>query len=919
MISEQIYLRPLYRPMRFSKPCLILCLVLGALLYPSRAEKFNFGAFKQRLPWIWEKPARIEPPEGPARLDPVDRFVQAKLKEENLAPAPAAGDRIWLRRAHFAITGLPPTVDDLKAFDADTSPDQKQNAVRRLLASPHYGERWARHWMDLVRYAESRGHESDYSIANAHHYRDYLIRAFNADVPYDQFVTEHIAGDQLEKPRLHPETGGNESLLATAWPFFGEEVHSPVDIRQDECDRIDNKIDVLSKTFLGLTVSCARCHDHKFDALYQDDYYALAGFVLSSSYRQARFDSIEKNKLAAKQLEALRDEFRVKIAGRFVGQARDRLPSEPVEVVIAPSYKFDARVIADYTTRSPTPWITDGPTYGQRPLRPGEILVGGDPKARALDISAHGGARRDPFWNGLKVIDSENDSGSFDGISRAGKMIRTPSFEIGSGEFHFLIRGKAKVYAAVSQHIMITGPLHGSLIRELKIDGDEPRWVTHGLNRYSGLRAHFELWPVGDEPFEILKIVEGEKPKAIPAKPQRLSPAALHATLDDLADGSLQPRHFAAAKWITDNIDVNAGDIASDYLEGLEKLRAEVQWESRTAVAWMGGDGVEEKLLDRGSPKSPGEPVERRLPRVFGTESITTKDCGRLQLAQQIASPDNPLTARVMVNRVWHQLFGRGLIETTDNFGWLGKRPTHPELLDYLAVEFVERHQWSLKSLIERLVLSETFAMSSESADPNFADHDPKNLWLHRMPMRRIEAEAVRDAALTISGRLDRKVGGKPVPVYLSEFVVGRGRPAKSGPLDGAGRRSIYTSVRRNFLPTLMLAFDFPTPFSTVGERDVTNLPAQSLALMNDPFLYDQAGVWADRILKQMPDAQPPTRLKRMYEEAFARHPSDRELAACIGSLTEFASLYGDDPNARDAWRDLCHSMFSINEFIYVK
>ncbi|MFT5413580.1 MAG: hypothetical protein ACI9NC_006335, partial [Verrucomicrobiales bacterium] len=188
-----------------------------------------------------------------------------------------------------------------------------------------------------------------------------------------------------------------------------------------------------------------------------------------------------------------------------------------------------------------------------------------------------------------------------------------------------------------------------------------------------------------------------------------------------------------------------------------------------------------------------------------------------------------------------------------------------------------------------------------------------------RMPMRRIEAEAVRDAALTISGRLDRKVGGMPVPVYLSEFVVGRGRPAKSGPLDGAGRRSIYTSVRRNFLPTLMLAFDFPTPFSTVGERDVTNLPAQSLALMNDPFLYDQAGVWADRILKQMPDAQPPTRLKRMYEEAFARHPSDRELAACIGSLTEFASLYGDDPNARDAWRDLCHSMFSINEFIYVK
>src|SRR5205085_2645286 len=226
----------------------------------------------------------------------IDRFVLAKLEARGLRPAPPADRRSLIRRVTFDLIGLPPTPEEVEAFVRDRSPNAYEKVVDRLLASPHYGERWGRHWLDLVRYAESRGHESDYTIPNAWQYRDYVVRALNADVPYDRFVTEHLAGDLLARPRLNPATGGNESVVGTGFWFLGEEVHSPVDIRQDETDRLDNRIDVFGKTFLALTISCARCHDHKFDAISTKDYYALMGFLQSSSYRLARFETMEHNR-----------------------------------------------------------------------------------------------------------------------------------------------------------------------------------------------------------------------------------------------------------------------------------------------------------------------------------------------------------------------------------------------------------------------------------------------------------------------------------------------------------------------------------------------------------------------------------------------------------------------------------------------
>ncbi|HJT76110.1 MAG TPA: DUF1549 domain-containing protein, partial [Gemmataceae bacterium] len=251
---------------------------------------------RKRQHWAWQ-PVRPQPP--PAVRDtawprsPVDRFILAKLEAKGLHPAPPADRRTLLRRVCFDLTGLPPKPEQVEAFARDDAPDAYEKVVDRLLASPQYGERWGRHWLDLVRYAETRGHEFDYPIPNAYQYRDYVIRAVSADVPYNQFVTEHIAGDLLDRPRRDPRTGSNESILGTAFWFLGEEVHSPVDVRQDEADRFDNRIDVMSKAFLGLTVACARCHDHKFDAISSRDYYALFGFLESSSYRLVRFDTLD--------------------------------------------------------------------------------------------------------------------------------------------------------------------------------------------------------------------------------------------------------------------------------------------------------------------------------------------------------------------------------------------------------------------------------------------------------------------------------------------------------------------------------------------------------------------------------------------------------------------------------------------------
>ncbi len=851
---------------------------------PKTAE-FDLAG-RKKAHWAW---AAVKPHQPPAvqnaawPRDSIDRFILAKLEAANLKPVPPADPIVWLRRVTFAITGLPPTPAEIASFQSSALRDPQsafESTVARLLATPAFGERWGRHWLDLVRYAESRGHEFEPDIPNAYQYRDYIVRALNADIPYNRLLLEHIAGDVLPDPRIDSK-GTNESILGSGFWHLGEEVHSPVDVRQDQADRLDNRIDVMTKTFLGLTVSCARCHDHKFDAISTKDYYALFGLLEGSSYRQVRVDGWEQNRKVAAELE------------------KYRLVSRDAKRSANPTPLKNATIIVDYANLQPGDWLPDDITFGPAPRPVGFVSVDqqyGKPIAHSEERTA---AVYDHFWDGLKEAPGTGrDHGSLGSKPRAGFTIRTPVFTIKKKNLYYLVRGSGTAYAAVAGHTVIAGPLHAAFIQHFP-DSTKYRWVSQSVAGYLGLKAHVELSADPKTDFAVAMVVQADDPPAIPPA-WRLGPVE----------------------------EINIDEMAANQ----KALAAKVVWESRIGPALFDGSPVDEQVFVRGSPKSLGDVVPHRSLEAFtGTDSLKhAVGSGRLELANQWIDPANPLVARVAVNRVWHQLFGRGIVASTDNFGVLGEKPTHPELLDTVAAEFV-RDGWSLKRLIRRLVLSSSYRMDSRE-DPAAEKADPGNLLMHRFRLKRLEGEAIRDAMLQVSGRLDAKLGGPSVPIFLTPFLDGRGRPA-TGPLDGNGRRSLYLAVRRNFLSPFLLAFDTPIPFSTVGKRQVSNVPAQALILLNDPFVHEQANLWAKRVLKEPGTID--DRLKGMYLAAFGHLPNEDELVACRAflmghdldptkprylTLKEAIALANEQGNTDvKKWAELAHMLFNVKEFLYVR
>lgn len=1139
-------------------------------------------AKRKREHWAWQPVRPTMPPDvknGAWATDSVDRFILAKLEANGMKPAPAAERRTWIRRLTFDLIGLPPTPAEIDAFLADTSAEAKRKVVDRLLESPHFGERWGRHWLDLMRYAETRGHEFDAVIPNAYQYRDYVIRALNADVPYDQLLREHVAGDLFEKPRLHPKEGFNESVLGTGFWFLGEEVHSPVDIRQDQADRFDNRIDVLTKAFVGLTVSCARCHDHKFDAIATKDYYALYGFMESAGYRLVRFDSLDQNRRVAAELDAINDRHAkllaaslaktsepiakklsayLQAAGDLIGNGRDIVGTPSGDVVfedfesgtyanwkvtgtafgdkpqtletIAPYQgkinavgkyfvnshnirpggdvakgdaltgtmtsreftishrsitfligggshagktcvnllidgkvartsvgpdnnqmvpaRWDVRdlkgktahiqivddatggwgnigvdeirfsdreggkepqilirasefsdsfktkivemakarnleivalsvmieetlkaardrshplhlwakvsteaskeeekqlaklitslqspkeitpveVVIDYATSKPQEWLPDEGSFGTRPTRPGQLRVGADGQLRFADNSA---AEFGKAWDVLESAPgTELDHGSLGRRPRAGRTIRTPGFKVTGGKVHYLVSGSGTAYAAIDNHTLVAGPLHGQIVQDFPFSRDF-RWVTHDLTPYKGHYAHIEFTPGKEGELAIAMVVQAERAPTLPTS--SFVPAGTFNNTKGLADAyeiellaSLKSGPATAKEAQLANVLLNlvndrpeikqiATRFANERAEALKRIVVR----SRLALAMWEGTAFDEQVFIRGSPRGLGDRVPRRfLEALSGTAPISTSPgSGRLELARQMTDPvTNPFVARVAVNRIWHHLFGRGIVASVDNFGLLGELPTHPELLDHLADRFV-RDGWSMKRLIRDLALSSTYGMASQG-DVQSAKADPQNLLLHRSRLRRLEGEAIRDSMLAVSGRLDRTVLGSPIPIHLTPFLDGRGKPATSGPPDGMGRRSIYLGVRRNFLNPMLLAFDTPIPFSTVGRRQVSNVPAQALILMNDPFVHQQASVWAKATL-----ARPGTneeRVRGMYLDAFGRPATTDEVAACVEFVTEQATRLGAKLNDVKPWSDLAHTLFNTKEFVYL-
>jgi hypothetical protein len=979
------------------------------------ADKGAFDLYKRKRDhWAWQP---VRAPQMPSVKDAswphddVDRFVLARLEEKGLAPAAAADKHTWLRRVTFDLIGLPPTPPEIDAFLKDTSEQAAARVVDRLLGSPHFGERWARHWLDLVRYAESRGHEYDYNLPNAWQYRDYVIRAFNADLPYNQFVIEHLAGDLLHTPRRHPTELFNESVLGTGFWFLGEELHSPVDVALDEADRFDNRIDVMGKTFLGLTVACARCHDHKFDAISTRDYYSLYGFLQSGSYRQVRFDTSEQELRLAGELAQLRRRGQVAIEKALAEGARPvatRLADyllAAAEVVAAgpdanrhsqeiahgrnlgaallgrwvahlaaaakdtedPLHAFalaaaagkggrlaetmrpladgwrrrqaeadagfkGAQLVIDYSRSQPEDWITDGGLFGAGPLRPGQMRLGGKTERPEVRIATQGAAEVDRAWPVLKrAPGTENEPGALGFMVREGRALRTPSFQVGPGKLFYKVRGSGVAFACVNSHIMIAGPLHGNAIQGIKADGWQ--WIGHDLARYKGCLAHVEFVPAEGADFAVAAVVQADAPPPLVVVPPDswlldlvTGPAgslrelaqgyqrSFKEVMDRRAEGRLEAADARRADWLLRHLDLFGAGAAVNGAAGVvlgqqAKLLAGLRTESRLALAMLDGSGCDGRVFIRGNAKKPGDVVPRRfLEALAGPDPLAiAHGCGRLELARQMTDPQrNPLIARVLVNRVWHHLFGRGIVASVDNFGVLGERPTHPELLDHLADRFV-RGGWSIKALVRTLALSQTYRMSCRG-DSAAAAADPRKLLLQHMPLRRLEGEAIRDALLSVSGRLNETMYGPPVPVYLNDFQDGRGRP-DNGPLDGNGRRSIYLSVRRNFLSSLLLAFDTPIPFSAVGRRSVSNVPAQALILMNDPFIHQQAEVWARRSLAE--GGTPEEIIQRMYVSAFGRGAHEDECRRCL----EFVAAQGGTPAT---WTALAHALVNTKEFLYL-
>ncbi|MEM7201904.1 MAG: PSD1 and planctomycete cytochrome C domain-containing protein [Planctomycetota bacterium] len=1159
---------------------------------------------RRREQWAFQPVRDPTPPavRGAWPSGDLDRFVLARLNAAGLHPAPRATPNVLVRRAFFDTIGLPPSPTDVEELLRGDLAAGWPALVDRLLASPHFGEAWGRHWLDVVRYAESRGHEYDFTIPNAWQYRDFVIRALNADVPYDQFVAEHVAGDLLPEPRRHPERGFNESVLGTGVWYLGEEVHSPVDTRLDEAERIDNKVDVFSKAFLGLTVACARCHDHKFDPISARDYYGLSGYFLSSGYRQVRFESMPGNADVAQALDeherwegrplvrAMADAMQSgaaqadaylgaalavlragphpaaaagaragsmavvfedfestplegwQVAGTAFGRAgqvavaelpehllvaeavgaglahshgavprgtsreRDRhvgtltSPEFTVEhdfihfligggkhprlacvnlvvdgVVVRtatgenavelkparfdvrpwrgrrarlqvvdrvhgawghvgvdhivfsddadgssfrailrrpqeaaawfvraaeiaarrgldaprlaqwvdevqradaspahPLHAFallaergrrravdalrpmttpatgaaaDADVVLDYAGVQPEQWIQDGVAFGAGPVQIGAPKFTNDVGTPIGGVQVVGAARSDPVWDALSLDpEAEKESAKIPWV-QSGRTLRTPTFVLREPKLLYRVAGSGHALVLVDSHRMLSNPLHLETLKSWYGER-EFQWIEHDLEPYVGHRVWIEFTPgareTGGGPFAVAMVAQGREPPPEPAThwPGIASEAAargeaavatafrdrLVAALDRFGAATLHAAPDAAelSAWVDWLVrrrnlvvteDTAWGRVAAAgraFARRRAELTASIERFSSTAPAMLDGSGVDEHVLVRGNHRALGGVVPRRnLEALGGTAVGSASGSGRLELARQLTAGDNPLVARVLVNRVWQHLLGRGLVASVDNFGALGEPCSHPELLDWLTSRFVAEG-WSIKNLIRRILLSETYRMSA-TVDPASVETDPQNVLLHRHPPRRLPAEMLRDAILTVSGRLDPTPFGPSVPVHLTEFVQGRGRP-DSGPLDGDGRRSVYLAVRRNFLSPFFLAFDFPIPFTSRGRRGSTNVPGQALALLNDPFVREQAGVWAERLLHEHEgDA---TRLREAYLRAFARSPSAAEQRAGLDFLAERRQLGEGDDVA--VWADLCHVLFNVKEFSYV-
>ena len=734
-------------------------------------KKYDTGKAKEW--WSYQPPKKAAPPvvkDAAWAKSDTDRFVLAALAAKGLKPVADADKLTLIRRVYFDLTGLPPSLPEITAFVQDKSPGAFAKVVDRLLVSPQFGERWGRHWLDVARYAESSGKDSNIAFPHAWRYRDYVIAAFNADKPYDQFLREQIAGDLL--PAKNDQERA-EHQIATGYLAIGAKSLNEQNPRQFALDVADEQIDAISQGMLGMTIACARCHDHKFDPIPQRDYYAMAGIFLSTDTRYGTAAGLQ-----------------------------NRHPTQPIEL----------------------------PTNATVP--------------------------------------------------KLAKTLPTDERTRKEAELTALKKERAELLAERMKERRASGP------------GNQ--------NAQNGARVLRLISQVG----------------------------ALEAELNSY-DTTGQPKALAMGV-----MDRPAGSSAEGFGGMIrEGIRGKLY-----GGAPAFGAITDSPIFARGEPDKPGEKVPRGFISALSTgatPAIPARSSGRRELADWMTAADNPLTARVMANRVWHWLFGRGLVESTDNFGTTGQKPANPALLDDLALRLRDGG-WSVKNLIREIVLSRTYQLGSGFDEKAFAA-DPENTLNWRMSPRRLDAECIRDAILATSQQLQLQPPvGSPIAL-AGEGPASRPRGGNVEALVNAASnvRSVYLPIVRDLLPDALAAFDFPEPSLVTGARETTNVPSQALYLLNSPFVAVQAQRLGERLVGSYPagpnggaSANLDERIAYAYWLVFGRPPDAVERKAAMNFFSKFPAAWSKGDNstlglrnaeaATAAWTSFCRSLFASAEFRYL-
>jgi cytochrome c553 len=761
----------------------------------------------------------------------IDFFILAALEAKDLKPSADASREVLARRVYFDLVGLPPTPAEVDAFVADKSPKAFEKLVDRLLQSPQFGERWGRHWLDVARFGESltlRG----FILKEAWRYRDYVIDVFNNDLPFDRFIREQIAGDLLPASSLDER---RRQMIATTFLALGNNNLEEQDKAQLRMDVVDEQLDAISKGFLAQTVTCARCHDHKFDPIPTKDYYALAGILRN-----------------AKTMEHANVSKWIEVP----------LPGDPAEEA---KYKKHDEAIAVLQAKIKSEKGKAGPRTVAKILPVKEVpgIVVDDAHAKKVgewQHSVHSG-----HYIGDGYVHDQN----------AGKGEKTLTFQP-----DLVDAGKYEVRLAYSPG---TSRAEAVPVHVFSADGEK----TIQVDMRKEPSIHGRFISLGEYRVEkngqAYVIIETEGTKG-------------HVTADAIV---FIPMDMPLPKPKADPKVKPSDDVVKNLEAELKRLQESAPKRPMVMTVVDEAKIEDAKVHVRGNVHNLGALAPRGFLQVASANtpiSIPPKQSGRKELADWIASKDNPLTARVIVNRTWHWLFGSGIVRTTDNFGTTGELPSHPELLNHLATSFVAE-RWSMKQLIRTIVLSRTYRQAAALTD----ERDPENRLLSRANRRRLDAECIRDAMLAVSGRLSPDRGGATFPTTLA---------ADYGFKSADNRRSIYLPVFRNALPEALEAFDFADSSMVMGRRNTSIVAPQALFMLNHPFPAEQAKHAASRLLAEGHDDED-KRITAAYRLTLGREPTRGERDLASRFLGKFA-------NASEAWTSMFHALFASADFRYV-